>query len=384
MKFAELLQYVSDADLDFLSAETKVNHQVKKLKGSIVFKLILYSMLESNKPSLRVMEAYFNSATFKTLAKIKESSVKYNSISDRITGINPEYFEKIFELLFEKFNKILKEEKSVQKYDSTMVAISSRLVDWGMRVGYKTKKVQLKYTIGMQGSLPCSFKIYRKQEQLAEDKTIPNVILDYKYKSSGVVVFDRGVKDRTILTGFSNQNVLFVTRINPNVNFEIIKKRKVKKNPKASGVVVSEDLTIYLIKRVVKKAIKTPLRLIKAKIKEKNEDIFFVTNNFELEAHEIANIYKQRWEIEVFFKFLKQELNLNHITNRSLNGIKVMLYMTLILSILLITYKKMNNIKGYKIMKIQVSNELQNYLIREIVVLSGGNPDLVSQYLSDA
>jgi hypothetical protein len=53
MKFAELLQHVTDNELDFLSAETRVNKQVKKRKGSLTFKLILYSMLENDKPPLR-------------------------------------------------------------------------------------------------------------------------------------------------------------------------------------------------------------------------------------------------------------------------------------------------------------------------------------------
>ena len=95
MKFAELLHNLSDNELDFLSAETRVNKQVKKRKGSLIFKLILFSMIENDKPPLPVMEAYFNSATFKALAKIKGSTVKYNSISDGITGINSEYFQKI-------------------------------------------------------------------------------------------------------------------------------------------------------------------------------------------------------------------------------------------------------------------------------------------------
>jgi hypothetical protein len=114
MNFRQLLEYIPDSELEFLSAETKVNHQVKKLNGSVMFKLILYSMLEHGKPSLRVMEEYFNSFKFKVFTKTPLSSIKYNSISDRITTINPEYFEKIFNSLFKKFNAHLKEKKWVR------------------------------------------------------------------------------------------------------------------------------------------------------------------------------------------------------------------------------------------------------------------------------
>ena len=100
-----------------------------------------------------------------------------------------------------------------------------------------------------------------------------------------------------------------------------------------------------------------------------------------MQAHEIATIYKKRWQIEVFFKFLKQELNLSHLISRGTNGIKVMFYMTLILSILLSVYKRMNHLKGYKIPRIKFSNELERNLIKQIVIISGGNPEKVPKLI---
>jgi hypothetical protein len=383
MKFEQLLAYISDADLEFLSAETKVNHQVKKLTGATIFKLILYSLLENNRPSLRVMEAFFNSAKFKVIANLKEESIKYNSISDRISTIKPQYFEALFNLLFKKFNKLLNEDSAIQKYDTTMVAISSKLVNWGMRVGSKTNKVQVKYTLGVHGSLPCYFKIFSSQEHLAEDRTIPEVILEYKNKTASIVVFDRGVKDRNTFKKFSDENIVFVTRVNTDANFQINKKKTIKKHDKESGVMLKEDLNINFAKRGSRKFYDTPIRLIKGNIKETGEEIYFITNNFELDPYEIAAIYKKRWEIEMFFKFLKQELNLSHLINRSPNGISVMLYMTLILSMLILVYKKTNKLAGFKIVKLKVAKELENHLIKEIVILSGGNPALVSHILGD-
>jgi methyltransferase-like protein len=102
MQFSKLLSLIPKKELEFLSAETKVNHQVKKLSGAIMFKLILYSLLENNRSSLRVMEEYFSSAKFKILANTKLGSVKYNSISDRISTINSDFFERLFNLSFLK------------------------------------------------------------------------------------------------------------------------------------------------------------------------------------------------------------------------------------------------------------------------------------------
>jgi hypothetical protein len=209
MKFKDILSYISDEELDFLSAETGVNHQVKKLKGSVIFKLILYSLLEHGKPSLRVMEQIFHSSSFRFYTNTDNITTKYNSLSDRLSSIKSDYFQGIFQLLFDKFNIELGEQNALQKYDSTMIAISSKLVDWGMKVGSKTNKNQLKVTVGLHGSLPCDFKIFTENKHNCEDLTIPEVILDYRHNTSSVVTFDRGVQKRTTFVKFDQQDILF-------------------------------------------------------------------------------------------------------------------------------------------------------------------------------
>ncbi|PZU91643.1 MAG: hypothetical protein DI529_00310 [Chryseobacterium sp.] len=86
-----------------------------------------------------------------------------------------------------------------------------------------------------------------------------------------------------------------------------------------------------------------------------------------LSAKDVADIYKQRWEIEVFFRFIKQNLNFSHLLSRNINGVKVIMYMTLITSILLIVYKKINELKGYKIPKLKFAQELEVLIIKDIV-----------------
>jgi len=383
MKFKELVDLITEEELDFLSVETKVDHQVKKLKGVIMFKLLLYTMLERKDSSLRVMETIFNSSKFKIIAKTEKVNTKYNSISDRLTTINVDFFEKLFNLVFKKFNTYLSEENALQIYDSTMVGLSSKLVDWDMRVGKRTNKVQLKFTVGIQGSLPCTFKIFDERSALCEDNTIPKVILEYKENKAGIVVFDRGVQKRTTFVEFSNENIIFITRIKTSLNYNCFEVNNYLTENNVN-VEIHEDLKIYFINRRNMKSIETPFRLIKSTRKETGEDIYFVTNNFELTPYEIADIYKRRWEIEVYFRFIKQELNFKHLVNRSMNGIKVMMYMTMILSILITIYKKENKKTGYKIVKLEIINEIYDSLLREIVIMSGGNPDLITHYLNDS
>jgi IS4 transposase len=124
-----------------------------------------------------------------------------------------------------------------------------------------------------------------------------------------------------------------------------------------------------------------PLRCIEGSRTEDGQEIAFITNIEELSAADITLIYKRRWDIEVFFKFLKQELNFSHLINRSENGIKVMLYATMIAAILLLTYKELNGLKGYKIMKQRFVNDLERLLMKDFVILCGGDPNKVDSLL---
>lgn len=382
MKVLELLKFIPDEELEFLANETKVDYQVKKLYGINLFKLLLFSMINKDKLSLRVMERFYQTTAFKVFAETDNQTTKFNSISDRIGAINSEYFERIFNTVFDKFSTHFQENNSLIRFDSTMVAISSNLIDWGMRVGSKTTKKQIKYTIGMKGSFPCHVEIFGTQEKLSEDKTIPEAIINCDASTDSIIVFDRGVQARKTFELFSDSDIHFVTRAKIGVNYKLISSNKIPEKPKNSSVIIEEDIKVKL-KGEKEKYVTKPLRLIKGIIEKTGEPIYFLTNIEEMTAYEIANIYKMRWEIEVMFKFLKQQLNLSHLVSRSRNGLRVMIYMTLILAILIIAYKKTNKITGYMIAKLQFANELESSIIRDIVILCGGNPNNMKHIFND-
>jgi len=121
--------------------------------------------------------------------------------------------------------------------------------------------------------------------------------------------------------------------------------------------------------------IETPFRLIVAKSKtEESKAFWFITNDFELTAKEVAQAYRRRWDIEVFFRFIKQELNVSHLVSLNKNGIQVMLYMTLIVAMLVLIYKKANKI-GYKTAKRRFKMELRNLAIAMVIIKCKGNLD---------
>ena len=339
-----------------------------------MFKLILFSMLSTQRLSLRVMEEFYKSASFKAFSEA-EGEAKFNSIRDRIVTIDPVFFEKIFLMLFDHFNKELKEQQAVLKVDSTVIAISAKLVDWSLRNSGKNKNLRhLKLGIALKGSLPCHVKVFTEMMYSNDENALPQTILSTGTAKDGIVTFDRGVQSRKAFQDLNKENILYVGRLNTKANIKIIKSNPVLASNIQGTIKITEDI-ICQLKDATHRWTKETFRVIKGVIIETGNPILFITNCQDLSAHEIADIYKQRWEIEVFIKFLKQNLNLSHIVSRDENGMKVMIYMTLILAVLIIVYKKKNKIGSYKIAKLRLEIELDNLLIKEIAILCGGNPE---------
>jgi len=337
-----------------------------------MFKLILFSMLNSEKLSLRVMETYLQSAQFKSFSGFDIIDSRYNSIRDRICTIDPEYFEKLFQTVFTTYNKELKEQHALSKTDSTMVSISAKLFTGGLTNQMEDKRY-LKYSVNLKGSIPSSVKVFKDPSYASDDLAMAEVIKDDHSIEGNIVVFDRGIQSRKSFDHFTDTSKSFITRANLNIRCNVIKSKKIPIRPKGATVTIKSDETGHLINKK-EKISEHPYRVIKGVIDQSGEEICFVTNIMNEKCYEIAALYKQRWEIEIFFKFIKQHLNVKHLVSRTENGVKVMIYMTMITAILILAYKKINNIKSYKIAKLKFEIELDNELIRQIVILCGGNP----------
>jgi hypothetical protein len=372
MTAGELIKLIPPQTFRDLAIETKVDTQVKKLSGEVIFKLILFSMLNSDKLSLRVMETFLQSAQFKSFSQFDILDGKYNSIRDRICTINAEYFEQLFNTVFSIYNKELKEENALSKTDSTCVALAAKLLTGGIEMGSDNRKF-VKYSINLKGSLPSIVKVFTDQRYASDENALGELINDSESIEGDVVVFDRGLQSRITFDKFTDKSKLFISRANANTRCKTIENNVVVDKPKESTVTLSSDQIGLLINRKQEDT-QHRYRVIKGCIDKSGRQICFVTNIFNENAYTIAEWYRQRWEIEVFFKFIKQHLNVKHLVSRDSNGIKVMIYMTMILATLIIAYKKINKISGFKIAKLKFELELDNEITKEIVILCGGDP----------
>lgn len=367
--------------MENLANDTQVDYQVKHLHGALMFKLFLFSVLKSERLSTRLMEIFYNSSEFMVFSGKGGHTTKHSSIADRLKTINSEYFEKIFEavggLLEKKFRNKSKKVMDILRFDSTMVSIGARLVNYGMHVGKKASKGdgknQLKFTIGLKGMLPSDAHLFTSHVHLSEDVALREAIVKSSHTADSIVVFDRGLQKRLALAEFDGSGIKFVARANDYIRYEQIGVHKKILGRKTDTLEFDQDILVYLFDHYNKK-IDFPFRLIKAKSKQSGEPILFLTNIKHLNASEISEIYHRRWDIEVFFRFIKQELNFTHLVSYNENGTKVMMYMVLITAMLVLAYKKANNIGGYKIAKLKFTDELLMEITKEIIVVCGGDP----------
>jgi IS4 transposase len=381
----ELLSVIPDDKISTLAANTHVDYCTKVLYGRSVFYMILYSLLESDRTSLRTMEDIFNSVKFKFLFNLDQSkTVRYSSISERLSVMDVSFFEKLFEHFYSHLSQLYSKQEldkyNLVRVDSTMVAETSAKLAQGMNFKHKNNsKKQAKFTVAFDGILPCNVETFLDQSQLNECLTIPQVIKDHAQKhKQQVYVFDRGVNKRSVFDELQSDTIDFVTRLNPGVSYQSVE--VLEQGDRLIGdLKLLKDEIVYLYNwvnnRKTKELTKETFRLITTENKD-GETLLFLTNLKEEKAENITALYRKRWDIEVFFRFVKQELNFSHFMSTNENGIKIILYMTLILSMLLLIYKRLNNI-GYKTAKRRFVIELDELIIAMIVRFCGGDPSLV-------
>lgn len=152
-----------------------------------------------------------------------------------------------------------------------------------------------------------------------------NVMDILVYEPGSFYVFDRGYVDFSRLHNISQKLAWFVTRAKENMNYRRLYSNKVDKS---TGIKV--DQVIKLNNYYAAKDYPDKLRLIKFYDSESAMELEFISNNFELTASEIAMLYKYRWRIELFFKWIKQHLQIQSFWGTSENAVRIQVYTAII------------------------------------------------------
>ena len=235
---------------------------------------------------------------------------------------------------------LYKDEKLFKELDETIYALDSTTIDLCLTLfpwaKYKKTKsaIKLHTLLDLQNNIPAFIYI--------TDGSVHDVnILDILVAEVGAYyVMDKGYVDFRRLYSLNQGNAYFVTRAKTNMKFRRIYSNKVDKT---TGVLC--DQIIFLTNRKTNEKYPDKLRRIKYFNSEKNKKFVFITNNFSLPSTTIANLYKQRWQVELFFKWIKQHLRIKSFYGTSSNAVKTQIWIAVSSFVLLAIIKKRLKIK---------------------------------------
>ena len=215
--------------------------------------------------------------------------------------------------------------------DSTTISCSLSLMSWALGK-YSKGAVKMHTLIDLRGSIPAFILI-------SDGRTHDSNVLDeIDIVPRAIYTMDKAYVDFEALARFDKEGAFFITRAKTNMKYEIVSSNF--NFDSATGIVGDHiiRLTGYKSKKVYPKE----LRLVESLDPESGEVIQFLTNiidQLELNGLEIANIYRHRWDIESFFKLIKQNLTVKHLLGCSENAVKTHLWIAIIAYLLLARIK---------------------------------------------
>jgi hypothetical protein len=213
----------------------------------------------------------------------------------------------------------------LRSLDSSIIDLSVTLFDWAK---FRRTKgaIKLHLVLDHDGYLP-SFALIT--EGKVSDVKVAHHL---KFDPGTIVVYDRGYNDFELFGKWTAQGVFFVTRMKENTLYQVIG----EKSPPAHSYILQDELIELTGYRAQEKC-PFPLRRIELYDAEKDEVLVFLTNHQDLGARTVAAIYKDRWQIEIFFKALKQNLKIKTFVGTSANAVKIQIW-TALIAILILKY----------------------------------------------
>ena len=299
-----------------------------------------------------------------------QSHPRRSTFSDANKKRAHEVFEKIYFGLLARYKSVLPDsckrsrKNNLYIFDSTSIALFQEILkgsglsnaDGKRKGGIKVHTLlhagqdvptMIRYSAGADNDAK-----FLKQVQLAP---------------GSVIVFDKGYRDYSTYNRFTEQRITWVTRHRDHSVYKVKKKRTVNEYQKQHGI--QADWIIELGHSHSKKAIKVPARMIIYRDPVTKNLFYFITNNLDLAPLTIANYYRQRWQIETFFKRIKQNYPLQYFLGDNENAIKIQIWCALIADLLLKVIKRgtrstmaFSNITGLIRLHLMTYMDLKSFL----------------------
>ena len=237
--------------------------------------------------------------------------------------------------------------------DATLIELCASVFDWAQ---YRRTKgaVKLHLLLDHQGLLP-SFALVT-EGRVHES----HVARSLRFEPGTIVVFDRGYADYDWFAALDSQSVFFVTRLKENSDYGVVECRPV---PESSTV--RRDEIIFLYKAARGGNLDLFLRRIEVWDEERKRCLVFLTNHRGFAASTIAAIYRQRWQIELFFKALKQNLRIKTFVGTSPNALHTQIW-TALIALLLLKYLQLRARFGWSLSNLAALLRQQLFVYRDL------------------
>ncbi len=325
--FSQLLQMFSRVEFQHLVTFTQAERHAKGFTCWGQFVAMLFCQL-GRAHSLREITGGLRSCEGK-LTHLGITTPSHSTLAYANERRPWELYQRVFLQLFERCRvqvvgkKTFRFKNKLISMDSTTLDVCLEMFDWAK---FRRTKgaIKLHLLLDHDGYLP-SFAIITEGNVLDI-----RVARQFHFDPGTIVVDDRGYNDYTLFGRWTAQGVYFVTRMKDNTLYEAIGKKEVPQNRN----ILKDEMIELRGPNAIEKC-PYPLRRIDVFDPETKEILVFLTNNLKLGATTIAAIYKERWQIEIFFKALKQNLKIKTFVGTSANAVKIQIWTALIAMLML-------------------------------------------------
>lgn len=246
--------------------------------------------------------------------------------------------EQVRPLFAKEMTPLIDLEETIFALDSTSISVSINLAAWASGK-YSRGAVKMHTLLDLRGNIPTFIHI-------SDGTWHDSNVMDYiQFESNAVYTMDKAYVDLTALNKMDSIGAYFVTRAKSVMRYRIIETMDTNEDD------ILADQLVMLTGHKSSRLYPKPLRIVQYRDAETNEELTFISNNMDISALDIANIYRNRWQIEVFFKWIKQNMTVKRMWGYSENAVRIHLW-TAIISYLLMAKIKANLQTEYSITEV--------------------------------
>ena len=348
--FAQILQFVNKYEFEKCVSRYKGDHRVRDLNCWNQFIQLFFGQLTSRN-SLRdiclCLKAHKN--------KLYHLGIKQNVNQSTLSRANENRDWRIFADFGEYLIKTVRPmysdspipnidiDNDVFALDSTTVSLSLKLFSWA-EGKYSRGAIKIHTTLDLRGSIPTFIFITdgKYHDSNVLDEIVP--------QPDAIYLMDKAYIDFAALYRMNKADAFFVTRAKVTMDYRVLENNF--NLDETTGL--RSDRTIKLKGVKSKQLYPDTLRMVEYYDDEKDLLLTFITNNFEVSSLEIARLYRNRWQIEVFFKWIKQNLTIKTLWGHSENAVKVHVWIAICTYLIVaqVKYALRSTLSIYEIMQI--------------------------------